>query len=136
MKSEEEISFKIIKEVWNEYELADGSKIKARIILTRVLGNPEIKSMNFEFLNPIFVISSKERGNPGNEPQPHEYDKLPQEEIEIKTPLEYWNEYELPTLAKKIKIKYVISGIFRLIDRFNNQGYPFYVINGGPLIEQ
>lgn len=136
--NDEELDFEIIKENWNTYKLNDESKLKARIILTRIFNAKRPQEFGFEFSTPIFVIScpQEKRGERNKEPKQADYDKIPKDEVQIKDESAYekWNEYKIPKLDKILKIKYSISAIRRLRDRYDNNGYPFYIVTGAPAI--
>ncbi len=130
-----EVDYEIIKEDWNKYILEDNSRIKGRLILTRVLQSKEnLKEYTFDFSLPLYVVSCNEdqMGETNKEPQQQELTKLPQQEIAIKEQFEKWNEYKISN--NRLKIKLVVSEIRRVINRFDLNGYPYYIINGGPAV--
>ena len=53
----EEMEFVVEEENWNEYELDDDSKIKARIILKKIIRDPNnTKLYNFDINPAIFAV--------------------------------------------------------------------------------
>lgn len=50
-----EVEFKAKREGWNEYSLADGSKIRFKSIVTKIV-RTEVYNENFE---PVYVLSSQ-----------------------------------------------------------------------------
>jgi hypothetical protein len=133
-----ELEFEIIKEYWNRYKLRDGSRIKARLLLTRIMNDENDPGLYFfEFSNPILVVScpNDKKGDPNNEPKPEEYNALPSEPIEFEeSPVEEWNEYKIAESGKILKVKYTVSGIKRVPNRFNHDGRPFYLVTGAPAV--
>jgi hypothetical protein len=132
------LKFDIIKENWNEYELSDGVTIKIRIILMKIYRQEnDKKGISLEFSQPLIAIfcPPEKMGDKNNQPKPEEYDILPKEPIEILKPIEYWNEYRIGNSSKTLRIKYMASEIERISNRFNSNGEPFYLIDGGPFVE-
>jgi hypothetical protein len=131
-----DIEFEIIKENWNEYQLNDESKLKARIILTRVFRENSPNQFGFEFSNPIFVVSCpiEKRGKKNDEPKQADFDMIEKEEVTIISDYEKWNEYKIKDLEKTLRIKYSVSTIQRLKGKYDNNGYPFYIVTGAPAI--
>jgi hypothetical protein len=60
------------------------------------------------------------------------FGKLPNREIRIINNDEKWNEYNIQN--NKLKIKLVISEIRRVTNRYDHNGYPYYIIIGGPAV--
>lgn len=133
-----EIEFEIVKENWNHYVFTDGSKLRARILLTRVFQDKNDSNLYlFEFSPPILVVSCPDnmKGEKNNEPKPQEYEGIPTVQVEIQgNPEEYWNDYSLKDSAQAIKIKYTIAGIKKAKNRFDQNGCPFYFITGTPAV--
>ncbi len=135
--NDREVEFKILKEDWNKYKLDDGTTLRARIILGKVFEGTNENEFAFEFVPPFFSITApKEKmGEQNNEPKPDELDSSPNEIINFEVLKEPWNNYltESPK-PKTISIKYSISFLKRLVDRYDKNGNPFYVVSGGPAI--
>jgi len=130
-----EVDFDVVKENWNDYPLTDGNRIKARIILTRVFKAGAPNEFLFEFASPIITVIAPPTGEKNNEPKQDEWDKLPTQDIELKSPAnEKWNEYKIADSNKTIQIKYSVSKIRKAIDRHDKYGRPFYIISGAPAI--
>ncbi len=51
----EEVGFREVEERWNEYELTDGTKIRIKLILTKVIRLDEYNPDN----DPVYVIGSQ-----------------------------------------------------------------------------
>jgi hypothetical protein len=123
------LDFKVIKEFWDAYQLADGTKLKNRVILTGVKklnrnkkNNNSLYNINsnnyaneyeFDFQSiQSFIFSEKSKGNPHIK----QYTK---QEIEssynIETPFntisEKWNEYAINDDDTKLKLKSTVTQI-------------------------
>jgi hypothetical protein len=51
----EEVAFREIDERWNEYDLSDGTRIRIKLVLTKVLRLDEYNPDN----DPVYVIASQ-----------------------------------------------------------------------------
>jgi len=51
----EKVDFKVVKEDWNEYELADGTRLKVKLVLVDVLRMPDYSPLG----EPIYQIMSQ-----------------------------------------------------------------------------
>ena len=150
----EEIEFDVEKEVWNSYELEDGNDrvtLKIRGILTKIIkprimatdmpmigvppGSQPTKPVHQEELNMSFqnivVVSncpSNLMGAP-TPPIPHnELQQLPSADVPFTTFNEDWNVYILQPSAQKIKIKLVLSSVSKVLGKFDQFGYPLYIV--------
>lgn len=141
----EDVSFEIEKEVWNVYELDDRSIIKMRCILVKLLKSlkptmispqPDVpqKAMALKFQsvfqNMVTVTKSPPElmGKPTRPLTPQELVKLKKIEVGYTPYLEGWNIYRLPD-GNKLKVKLVVSSVYRILKRFDPFGYPLYYVN-------
>jgi len=69
-----------------------------------------------------------------NAPNPEEYKTLPNYEIKINQSNEPFNSYRIMKNGQVVKIKLVITKISRVVDRFDNDGLPIYLVTSGPMI--
>jgi hypothetical protein len=139
-----EIDFEPEKETWNIYELSDKSVIKIRTILFRLMRGikpvslqtitapPEAKALEFQakFQNILAVTKSSPTlmGKPTAPVAPEELLKMDKVEVSYTPYQEDWNIYRLPD-GTKLKVKLVVSSVFRIKGRFDELGYPMYLIN-------
>lgn len=133
----QELDFTVEEENWNEYELQDGNRVRARTILTKIVRdqhNPD--AMAFLTPNPIIAVYAPpaNRGQRGNEPRPEEYTRLPNYEVRITRSDERWNRYRITSTGHTIQIRLIVNRIRRVPDRFNNDGLPFYLIDNGTMV--
>lgn len=140
----EEIDFEPEKESWNVYELGDKSVIKIRTFLFKLLRPikptiqqtittpPSSKMLEFQakFQNMLTVTKASPTlmGKPTPPVPPEELLNLDKMEVPYTPYLEDWNVYRLPD-GSKLKIKLVVSSVFRIKGRYDELGYPMYVVN-------
>jgi hypothetical protein len=141
----EEVNFEIEKEVWNIYELDDKSTIKMRCILVKLLRSltttkappppgvpPGVEGFEFQsvFQNIVTVIKSplELMGAPTPLLPPSELAGAKKIEVGYTPYLEDWNIYRLPD-GNKLKVKLVVSAIYRVPKQYDPFGYPVYFVN-------
>jgi len=122
--------FKTIREEWSEYSLDDGTIIRTRSLLLKIIK----EDLNFKFDERSFAtsFSPKElKGTAGSSKiSPDEMEKmvksLKKEDINVIISKEHWNEYELST-GDKIYSKAVLVSA-SLTDRYDAIGDPIYAV--------
>jgi len=138
----EEVDFEIEREVWNIYELGDRSRIKMRTVLVKLLrsrarraekptlGALELPEFQGKFQNIITVVSSVSTslGPPSPPIPPQELASLPKDEVACTPYQEDWNIYRLPD-GSKLKVKVVVSAVYRVKNKYDELGYPIYWVN-------
>lgn len=131
-----DIDFEIEKEVWNTYDLADGTRLKSRTVLFKLARSPTEKAGEFAY-NAAFQNLVSAFVHPRNKGAPsarqyteQEMATLPKEEVNFTTEYEDWNIYKLPD-GSRLKTKLVVSSILKvkLEGAFNLFGEPLYVVN-------
>jgi len=131
-----ELEFKILKEDWFVYKLVDGTILKIKPVLIKVLETDQInpdtgkKIYEFEGTNIVFVKSPENlKGVPTLPlPPPPEALKLEKEEVDIEETIqEPWNLYELEN-GEKIKQKLIVASIYRIKNKYSRDGNPYYVV--------
>lgn len=141
MKIEGYIGFKAKHEDWSEYKLEDGTILKARFVLIKVLDTEEYDEQG----NPVYDVNSinavgvlvpeKLREKPSKE----RYSRKELEESIVKEDMEFerikegWNTYELENGAK-ISVKLVLAAVSRT-NKFDSRGEPIYIFNIQPLVK-
>lgn len=141
----EEEDFDVEKEVWNVYELEEGTHrvtLKMRTILTKLLKPrimkdeplppgvpPGAKKMELQmsFQNIVIVSSCPPElmGSPSKPIPSVQFQKLPREQIKYIPFHEDWNVYKLSG-GMKIQVKLVVSSVERVKGRYDQFGYPIY----------
>jgi len=143
------IDFKIIKEGWNEYEINDDTILRARIFLTRLaekknatpphdlkpgekFGEYQISAQN------NFQVFAKDR-NKGKPTLPlppiNQIKENEKEEMELLTSSEPWNTYEVLKNGMIVRIKLVVSEIYRVKDKFDQFGEPYLIVKSSPVFD-
>ncbi len=130
-----DVEFEIEKEVWNVYDLADGTRLKMRSVLTKLQRRPGTKVGEFEynaaFQNLVMTfVHPRNKGPPGRIYTDQELGSLPKEEVNFTTELEDWNIYTLSD-GNRIKVKVVVASIQKVKQEgaFNIYGEPLYIAN-------
>jgi len=140
---EEEKEFDIIREVWSSYDLEDGTILRCRTILTKVMGPKTIPkegpvALRFAFHQINTVTARPEnRGPPNPNPLPiQQLMELHKEEVEVVTEREAWNVYRLRGVnePKGLKTKSVVASVFRVPGQYDQEGNPQYIINSTTLV--
>lgn len=122
-----EMEFETEKENWNYYQLADGSKLKIKIIIANILEDRLTKDKteySINWSNVLGVIPHKRMKNKKQKP----IDDLNFEVIN-----ETSNEYSLSD-GTKISVKPNLSQISRT-DKLDQMGKPIYVIQSLPSVK-
>ena len=133
----EEMNFSVEEENWNEYELDDDCRIMARIVLKKIIRDPNNpQHYNFDMIPPIYAVycTQTKRGEGGNQPAPTEYNTLENYELKISRSDEKWNVYRILKTGQKLRIRLTITRIRRVKDRFDKDGLPFYLVDSGPMV--
>lgn len=136
----EDLEFRVTEENWNEYELQGGYTIKARTVLIKVMrvtgpqpGQTQIGTASQD----IFVVTSSPL--PRGPPSPLRPEETSGQIAVTRRPLriersnELWNIYEIPLTGDRIRTKLTVADMFIVENRYDNFGYPAFVIQSGVL---
>lgn len=142
------LEFKVIKEIWNEYELKDGTKIRGRMFLTRIAedknkpkpattnSKEQIVDFQFSFSKHFEVFAPKDQlSAPTKIPSVKEIAEDKKMEVDPITMSEPWNIYEVIKNGTIIKAKLVVSEIHRVNDIYDQFGQPYYILKNGPVFD-
>ncbi len=124
----EEMEFTIEDEDWNEYELKDGTRIRGRIILKKIIRDPYNPNVfSFDFSQPIWVVFAPTalRGEPNLDRLKKDSEKF---EVHVNRNHEPWNIYRIAKTDQKLKVKLTATEVNRLVDKFDKNGLPVYEI--------
>jgi len=124
----EEMEFTIEDEDWNEYELKDGTRIRGRIILKKIIRDPYNPNVfSFDFSQPIWVVFAPTamRGEPNLDRLKKDSEKF---EVHVNRNHEPWNIYRIVKTDQKLKVKLTATEVNRLVDKFDKNGLPVYEI--------
>jgi len=131
-RDHEELDFSIEQEDWNRYELKDGTTIRGRIILQKVIRDPYNKnSLSFKTSPPLWVVYAPvtSRGEPNIKPGERIVGK--KYEVHATTNHEPWNVYRIIKTGQKLKIKLSVTEVSRFLDKFDADGMPVYDVPSG-----
>jgi len=137
----QDVDFDIEKEDWNSYMLEDGTKLRIRTIVLRIqkaLGKPKpgqaqqfrVKTQN------IAVISAppKLKGPPSTEPYtPEQLIHMDKEQVNVTPYYEPWNVYRFKDNSG-VKVKLVLSDVYRIKDKYDADGEPQHVVQSGNVV--
>ncbi len=141
------LDFKIIKEVWNEYDLKGGAKFRARLVLTRLAENknapppPNLPpgqssmalSMSVQTIVSIFAPETSKGQPTALIPAPNQIKDDKKQEVEILTFQEPWNVYEVIKNGTIIRAKLIVNKVYRVIDVYDQFGEPYHLVESGPV---
>jgi len=126
------LDFEIIKEPWNKYEIIDGSILKTRFILKKVVVQPLGKNkstfqIDGQTVTTIFG-SPELKGTPSTQAYSNQELKnsITQDGLGYNTLGEEWNEYILED-ATKIRVKTTVTKISRT-NKYEKTGDPLYFV--------
>jgi hypothetical protein len=134
-----EVEFEPIDEHWNTYVLEDSTKVRARVILLKLLTTKlplfttSQPSAQIQFKSSyLFVVSARPvlKGPPGPPLSQEEISSIIRGEgqlVRIRESDEKWNVYRIIDTGETLKLKLVVSDVYRVPDRFDPDGEPIYV---------
>jgi hypothetical protein len=122
-------------EPWNRYKLENGSIIKFKLVLIKVMPSktgPKQYSVNTA--NVVGVESPRElRGAPTLPMPKGTYNDFEKKDLSFEIIKENWNEYELKD-GSILKIKPAITAIDKTTS-FDSHGEPVYVVHSQVLVK-
>ena len=127
--------FKTIKEVWNEYKLEDGTIVKLRFILIKLINQPNGFGIGSTIIVGIFP-SPDLIGLPSQAIySPQELEKsIEKKDLQFEPVKEDWNVYELKDRSK-LSIKPILVSISRT-NLHDQHGEPIYAIQPQQIIKK
>lgn len=135
-----DLDFEVSAEPWNVYELSDGSRLRARLILLNVLNAYQYDALGKPVYQPVhttlFVVHApKELKGAPTIPQPDPSELLDHTtDVSInRNVIDEWNAYSLVNGAT-LRMKLAIISIKRS-SKHDPFGEPIYIINSQPLVD-
>jgi len=129
-------------------ELKDGTKLKGRIFLTRLTENknPPPSDLKPNEMYNQYAISVQNNfqvfAQPHNKGKPTmplpPINKIPREkteEMEILSSNEPWNVYDVLKNGMVVRIKLVVSEVFKVKDVYDQFGEPYLVVKSAPVFD-
>lgn len=121
-----EVDFIVLKEDWSRYLLNDGTELRVRIVVRKILeaGMSEFGYPNFglESMNAISAMCPDKLKRPPSTSFDPKTD--PKTEIKFTVNEERWQEYQTTT-GYKVLVKPVLVKVFKY-EKYNNLGEPVY----------
>ena len=133
----EDVEFEIEKEGWNTYELKDGVKIRGRVIVLRITKEKNAPPGHYGAQTQnIFVIFAPRslRGPPSTPPTIEQAQKMERYPVEIVSSNEVWNVYRILRTGDIVRVKLVVTDIYRVKDLYDQLGEPYYLITSGIIV--
>ncbi len=137
-----ELEFDLEKEVWNKYELADDSILKARVIVLKIIqqtnkSNPTEIQLGGE-TQIISTVSPTKNYRLYGTPflgiyTPEELAQAKKVDVNYTQLYEDWNVYRLSD-NRKLKTKLVVSSVKRCLDKYDKHGIPLYLVDSTVVI--
>jgi len=130
------VPFELLREQWNEYVFSDQVLVRTRLILIALMQMHDLGPLTFQ-TERVTSVSAPDhlRGWPGEYEQGSDRSGGAKWECPILLRYERWNEYSLADGSKKLKIIFVAKKAIKLMNAFDKNGQPIYVIEGKPLIK-
>lgn len=133
------IDFDVVKEPWNKYELNDGTIIKTRIVLKKLVKEMLDKKQGKFGIDaqPVTVVLTSSEQNGPPDPKPHPPEELRQsiekDDLRYTTLAEEWNEYIVDD-GSRVRIKSTVMQISKTT-KFDRNGDPIYLVDTNNLVE-
>lgn len=131
-------------EDWTEYQTSDGSRLRAKLVVFKFLGLPDLSQPAEVGMNVVATLQSSVTSPPemlGRKEilSPPEIAVAPKTPVRLRPSSEPWNYYSLPGQPENrrvLKVRLTIVTAQRVTDHFDNEGNPLYAIQtaiaGGP----
>jgi len=139
LKNYEYLEFETVREDWNEYKIEDGTLLRIKFVMIKILRREIPGGYDFRFnSNTIIGIHSPEIGEPTNE-------RYTLEELSksiVKTDMEFkplnkeeiWNKYVIKKDGSEIMVKIEITNIIKT-NKYDEYGDPIYQIQTQPIFK-
>ena len=129
------VDFETVGEPWNLYKLENGSLIKFKLVLVKVIPNKnDPKNYSLNTANVVGVESPRElRGAPTLPPTEGTYSDFEKKDLNFEVIKESWNEYKLKD-GNTLKIKPAIT-VINKTKSFDSHGEPIYVVHSQVLVK-
>jgi len=128
------LDYEVLKEPWNLYDLEDGSTIKLKLVLLKVIPIRKDDKMDYAVnaANVVGVLApEKLKAVPSNDYQ--QKPEIDQKDLSFTIAQEQWNEYKVED-GVLLKIKPAITSFDRLKNH-DPYGEPIYIVNSQILVK-
>ena len=133
----------MIREEWNDYELPDATRLKAKLVLTKILRRRTTPPSMYEILGvPVIVTNSDpQRRRAPNPLTPQETMSLgtpgPSDmkiPVEVAVSSERWNQYRITQTDEVLRVKLILIDVYRIPDHFDDIGEQMYHVTTGNIV--
>ena len=136
--------FEVGKEEWNEYELKDGTKVKGKQVLLKIVRRATTPPGMYELLGQSVFVATTDANRRRPPTPPLTADELQQINLpgpnDLKTPMEVvtssekWNQYRIVSTDELVKMKMILIDIYRITDRYDDLGEPMFSYVTGNIV--
>jgi len=130
----EVMDFEMLEEPWNDYEFSDGTRMKGRLILTRIQRDNRTAPMNFTIQNLLVITTDTLHRGPPSPLTPQEISgQIPVQRMAIRVERsdEHWNRYLIRNTRQYVRARMIVSDVYRVVNRFDQFGEPAYIVQSG-----
>ena len=121
-----EVDFMVLKEDWSRYLLNDGTELRVRIIVKKIVetgrGDMGYPNLGTEAMNAVSAMCPDRMKRPPSASFNPQAD--PHTEVKFTATEEKWQEYQM-TNGYKLLVKPVLTKVFKY-DKYNTFGEPIY----------
>ncbi|SRR6266571_6753997 len=139
------LPFEIVKEPWNDYVIMDEGQevtLRGRLILAkvvRIIDKDNPKRLGIQLApHQIWITHSPSalRGEPSPKlPSPADIPDDQKKIVEVETRKENWSAYHLPTDNVDLRLRFVVTRVYRVPTVFAMDGEPYYIVESAGLSE-
>ena len=135
--------FEVIREDWNEYELLDATRLRAKLVLTKILRRRTTPPSMYEILGTAVVVanSDSQRRHPPTQLTPQEMASLntpgPSDmkiPVEVAVSSERWNQYRITQTDEVLRVKLILIDVYRIPDHYDDTGEQMYHVATGNIV--
>jgi len=137
LKNYEYLEFETVREDWNEYMIEDGTLLRIKFVMIKILRRKIPGGYDFRFnSNTVIGIHSPEIREPANgRYTPEELSKsIVKTDMNYKSLKEIWNRYIIKKDNSEIMVKIVITNIIKT-NKYDEYGDPIYQIQTQPIFK-
>lgn len=129
------IDFKTLKDIWNEYKLEDGTIIKLKFVLIKIVKEANAFALNSQIITGAFpapdLIGTPSTGvySPDELAQ-----SIEKKDLKFDTIKEDWTIYELED-GSKLSVKPILVSVSRT-NKHDQHGEPIYAVQSQQIIKK
>ena len=132
------LDFDVVREPWNKYELQDGSILKIKVVLTKVIKRVVGQDLTYDFETQNIIVTlvlDDLKGQPDTKSYSLQelQTAIVKDYIRYNTISEEWNEYVTDD-GTRIRIKATLTSVART-SKYNKNGEPIYLVEVGAMAQ-